>query len=493
MDLRWIKRIKILFQQIIVCTVRSGQSRCRFGRLKLLLISCLIIAGATACQQNQNKIENIVIISIDALKRSALKPYNPRAPYLATLNPFAEQSLIFDKAYSTASWTLPAHASLFTGCYPDRHGAVHQDLKLSSNIQTLAGQLKKSGFQTIGFTDGGYVSQVYGFNNGFDRYDGWTDPSSSLQGLKIPRSGNRSIRAGLSLFDRGIAFINSRKEKDDKFFLFMHTFVVHDYFKLHPWAVNRLPSYGDESDAFYFQCLTGKKSCPQNDWERLKALYQAELHRMDWGLDRFLAALDKQELRKSTLIIFLSDHGEGFYPNQNRIHHRGRLHQDQIRIPLYMSGPGITPGISNTSVSLADIMPTVLDICNIEIPQGLDGSSFAHFLRGEKDTHDRVIYAMEHYSWWEKGRRFDLPTPQDTPLSIAVICGKDWYIKGRKGEEFYDMLNDPTQTNNLTPEFPEISKFRRLAEKRNIYKPSAPKATLGKEILDQLQSLGYIE
>ena len=459
--------------------------------LKLIMTIGLILSGITACQK---KPENIIIISIDTLNQSAVKVYNPKAPYLKTLDSLTKQSVVFKRAYSSASWTLPAHGSLFTGRYPDRHGAVDRRMRLPKSIPTLAGQLKRSGFYTVAFTGGGYMSRPSGLGRGFDQYDDWTNPAVPWKGPVLPRNGKRNKEmAGLTLFDRGITFINGREKSDNSFFLFLHTYVVHDYFALHPWTVNRLPAYPDKGVNHYLSCITGRKTCPPADWERLKSLYQAELYRMDEGLARLRAALDSKGLSDSTLIIFLSDHGEGFDPDRNRIHHGGRLHEELIDIPLMISGPNIQPRISQTPVSLVDLMPTVLDLYGIPIPSGLDGRSFADILRGEKDVQSKALYAMEHFHWWDHGRRMDVPSSQDKPISIAVIRGDDWYIRDRNGEEIYNMNNDPLQSNNLSSKSPLKSELRRLADKRSVYRPSAPAAKPDKETIDHLRSLGYIE
>ncbi len=471
--------------------IQLFQARSRFCRSALILSIGLIIIHITACQKRP---KNIVIVSIDTLNSSSLKAFNPQAPDLPTLDLFAKQSAVFARAYSSASWTLPAHGSLFTGLYPDRHGAVHKRLKLSSSIPTLARLLKQAGFYTVAFTDGGWLSRFYGFSEGFDYYNDWVNPEVSWQMPPVPRNGKINKPRGLRLFDRGIEFIKGWKNVNQGFFLFLHTFIVHDYFKVHPWAVNRLPTYLDKGENYNQDCLQGIRACPPEDWERLKALYQEEVRRVDEGFCRFLTALDNRGLRESTLIIFISDHGEGFDPARGRIHHGGRLHQDVIHIPILINGPGIRPCISNTPISLVDIMPTVLDLCGFPIPPKLDGNSFAADICGKAVTPSRTIYAMEHYHTWIFGRRVNLRHPPNEPFCIAVIRGEYWYLRDlRGGVEIYHMGNDPLQTRNLALESPFISELSQLAEKRNIYRPSAPTFSLNKEIEDQLRSLGYID
>lgn len=449
----------------------------------------LIVLASAACQDRP---QNIVVISIDALNRSALRIHNPQAPDLRTLEGLAKRSRVFERAYSSASWTLPAHASLFTGLYPDRHGAVHESRKLPESITTLALELKQRGFDTVAFTGGGFVSRFFGFDRGFDRYDEWVDPDNPWEGPPLPRKGARNVPSGLTLFDRGVEFINSRDRKGERFFLFLHTYVVHDYFWVHPWAVDQLPPYPDKGLKGYLACLVGKQKASREDWARLEDLYRAECSRMDDGLDRVLTALDNRGLSDSTLLIFLSDHGEGFDPARGRVHHGGRLDEDQVRIPLLVSGPGVRPGRSDTPASLVDIMPTVLDLCRLPIPGGMDGRSFAPALRGKEEAHSRAIYAMEHYYWWEAGRRFDLPEATEEPLSMAVIRGNGWFQRQRSGVRLYDMAKDPLQKRNLAAESPLVSEFNRLAEARESYRGDAPSREQQKELNDQLRSLGYL-
>jgi arylsulfatase A-like enzyme len=461
----------------------------RLRNLGFILAAVLMIVFGTSCQRRP---QNIVIVSIDALNRSALKIYDPQGPDLSALDRLAERSVVFDRAYSSASWTLPAHASLLTGLYPDRHGAMHQRRKLSKTVSTLAIKLKLRGFDTVGFTDGGYVARHFGFEKGFDRYDDFIRPGSTWDGPPVARDGRRNHPAGLTLFDRGIEFINAWNQKDRGFFLFLHTYVVHDYFQLHPWTTERLAPYQDKKVKEYLDYITGIETGTPEDWDRLRALYRAELFRMDEGLDRLLKALDDRGLRESTLVVFLSDHGEGFEPARGRIHHGGRLHEDLIRIPMLVAGPGVQPRRSDAPVSLVDVMPTLLDLCGIHIPEELDGRSFAPVLRGKEVDPSRVFYAMEHFYLWDKGERSAVPEPPQTPLSLAVIRGEEWFIRDRQGVELYNMTKDPLQKQNLALKSPSLSEFEKLAGLRDAYRPDAPAVEMDKGLQQQLRSLGYL-
>src|SRR5574341_2544240 len=134
------------------------------GLRSLLAGLCLAACGGSA------RPPDVVVISVDALRRDALAAFDPAAGPLPELDALAAQSVRYENALSTASWTLPAHASLFTGLYPDRHGATDQRVTLAAEVETLAGALARRGYHTVGLTGGGFLDASYGLGRGFERY-----------------------------------------------------------------------------------------------------------------------------------------------------------------------------------------------------------------------------------------------------------------------------------------------------------------------------------
>ena len=114
---------------------------------------------------------NFVVISVNTLRRDARRAYDAGAPALPHLDALAARSARFTHALAAAAWTLPSHASLFTGVYPNRHGAVHRDATISRAVPTLASMLSRRGYETVAFTDGGFLDTSYGFGRGFQRFD----------------------------------------------------------------------------------------------------------------------------------------------------------------------------------------------------------------------------------------------------------------------------------------------------------------------------------
>ncbi len=455
-------------------------------KLRWLLLAALL----AACAEGPYR-PDVVILSIDSLSREALPGYGGEGANAPTLERLASRSLRFANAYSTASWTLPAHASLLTGLYPDRHGATDPRVLLAAELPRLAPQLREAGYSTVAFTDGAYLDWRYGFGPGFERYDDFVAPTAPA--IEVPRGGLPHEEKGTTLFDRAIAYLESRAADEPPLFLFLHTYSVHDYFRLHAWATARAPGAELRETSGYLRCLLGLEACSDRDWEVLRALYAAEVAHLDRGVARLLDVLERTGRADGTLLIFLSDHGESFDRARGRLHHGGRLHQDQLRIPLFMHGPGIAPGEIDAPISLVDLMPTLLDLLGLPIPEGLDGRSLVPAIRREAELAAVPLYAMEHYHLWYEGVRKNSPEVQPSPLSVAVIQGRNWYIRAPFSEELYDMEADPEQDANLSADERRVAGLRELSAARRQLAVQREPSEQDPELLEQLRALGYVE
>ena len=457
-------------------------------RTASLLAASLLLACGTGTPHPPAR-TSLVIVLVDTLSRDALAAA-AKHDGLAALR---DASLSFSNAYSTAPWTLPAVASLMTGLYPDRHGAIHAYTRVPVGIPRLAQALHDADYSTVAFTDGVFLERFYGFGAGFDLYDGMPGEDARLAVPSLPRTGAPHPLRGASLFDRAVAFLEAREPSGGPVFLFLHTYGVHDYFKLHPWTASLLPGDARRNPAAYLACLKGERSCSAPEWELLEILYRAEVEHMARGVTRLLEALEAADLAGNTLLLLASDHGEGFDVAHGRIHHGGRLHADQIRIPLWLSGPGVEPGVTTEPVSLVDVMPTVLDLLGVPVPTGLDGRSLAGLVRGAAGPGERPFYAMEHYHRWRDGRRTPRATVQDDPVSVAVIRGRDWYIRDPGGEELYDMSSDRRQVLNVVDRSPAAAALRSLADARGSASHAPERVEPDATLTEQLRSLGYVE
>jgi arylsulfatase A-like enzyme len=463
----------------------------RLGLMIVCLVAAVAVAFAVVRRRGPAAPRNVVLISIDTLNQRALRAFDASAVPQWNLDAFAERSVRFTKAYSAAPWTLPSHASLFTGLYPDRHGDTDYRCTMKPEIATLASVLRERGFETLAFTEGTFLDRRYGFDRGFDRYD--ANGASGDPPLSLPRNGSKPNKVGEDPFDRGIAVLQQRADSKRPFFLFLHTYAVHNYTNLTPWAAADIPRAELRTTKQYTECLHDANLCSARDREVLAQLYSRELSHLDPQFGGFLAALDESGLRRSTLVIVVSDHGEGFDAQHARIHHGGRLNEDQLRVPVMFSAPGLEAQTIDAPISLVDVMPTTLALLGVDPPQGIDGRSFADAVRGGSAAAPRPLYAMEFFFFWDGGKRFETPSVREDPLSLAVIDDGKTYITDRSGEQLYDIDSDPDQRRDLAATSPMPEAFRRLALERRQAKPERVAQREEMERAEQLRALGYVQ
>ena len=446
----------------------------------LALPTIVVLCASFACERGARP-PLVLLISVDTVRRDALRAFDAAAAPLPSLDAFAAENVRFERAVSTASWTLPAHGSLLTGLYPDRHGATDPRVTLATDVATLAEQFHAGGYETIGLTHGGYLDHRFGFDRGFDRYV--DDPSS------FPDTAD----ALHSTFDEAAALV-ARRTDPRPLFLFLHTFSVHDYYMLRAWSVAQLAAKPARTASQYAQCLQGAIRCSEEDWQVLRALYAAELRNLDACFARLRAALVQAALWDDAVVLLTSDHGEGFDPERHRIHHGGRLHEDLIRIPLVLHAPGLAPRAVGAPASLVDVAPTLLELAGLSPLPKVDGRSLARPARGAtEDGPTRALFAVEHYSAWWGAARTSPAAVQARPLALAAIAGDRWFLRQIGHEMVYDIAADPHQERDLAASAADLPELRALAQQRDVDRVPSPASAGAEDLRNRLRALGYGE
>lgn len=324
------------------------------GTASLFLYSSTLSANNSSLRDFTCPNCNLIIISIDTLRADRLQTLGYKRQTSPALLKFSHQAMIFENAYSPASKTAEAHMSLFTSLYPSVHrvdSLATKDRKsnkvdrLDKRIKTLSEILKKNGYSTAGFHHGGQLAAKFGFARGFDTYQlkSWVE-----------------VKKEFAQMGRWL-----RKNRDDKFFLFLHTYHVHDpYTPRLPYDLIFDPDYSGKiiSDPTQLATLAkeackGIKDCTlwdkenkiywdsvdlssSKDVHHISALYDGEIREVDDLFIRLNELL--QEVSSNSIIIILSDHGEEFLEHGGTLHHK--LYQEIIRVPLLIMHPGLKKG-----------------------------------------------------------------------------------------------------------------------------------------------------
>lgn len=437
-------------------------------------LSAALMAEGCRQRRSDSRSKNVILISIDTLRADHLGCYGYSRPTSPALDKLASEGLLFEDVSSPSPWTLPAHASLLTGLYPNRNGLKSHEVSMPGNIITLAQILKEHGFLTAAIVNSHYVSQRYGFNRGFDSFNYIAEDVGKIQ---APEIDNEAYK-WLSKYSR------------EPFFLFLHYYDVHsDYRSLPPYKKRFVRPYKGKADGTTSQLLSFRKkqfALKQTDAAHLIDLYDASIRQMDDGLARLFGFLEKKELLERSLVIITSDHGEEFLEHGDVLHGRTQF-QELIQVPLIISNPELAKARRIRQIaSLVDVMPTILAMLNIAIPAGLDGFDLSSFWRA--DTHkppQRFIFAEADHN----------NAANDIKLAVRHPRYKLHYDRLAKQMRLYDLLQDPYEKFDVASEHSYLvdTMFRRLKDFMSIKNVGQMLPPLSTQQLDKLRSLGYLQ
>jgi len=447
----------------------------------------LLSVGAVACNDAEpprkpvaasNEMKNIVLISLDTTRPDHLKVYGYDRQTSPNLEAIADDGVVIQNFLTTSSWTLPTHASLFTGLFPSSHGAHYSNAgntalgdadgapegfdafranRLPDEAVTLAETLQKQGYVTHAIGAGPWFKPVFGLDQGFDHYDADFD---SLAG-----------RAGNEVSDLAIRAIENSLGKS--FFLFLNYFDPHDPYDGH----------GSSWEQFLK---------PGEDFKRSKTLaeYDAEILFMDEQIARVTNHLKERELYESSWIIVTSDHGEHF--GEHGLEGHGfSLYEPVVRGVLIVKPPrgvelAFDPKKRTQSV---DVMPTLLHALSIPIPEGVEGQ------RLDALTHPVVteLYRSAGNVRW-KGERFRRELR-------AIYVGDHKLLVSSKPDDpdagLFDLSTDPEESTDLSDTQPGKVKsmLALLAEWSADRTPLEHQAVedLDPETRRQMEALGYLD
>lgn len=405
----------------------------------------------TAALPLKYKDYNLVFVSFDALQAAHVGALGYPKPVTPTIDAIAKSGFNFTKNISVASWTVPASMSWFTGVYPSEHGLTNKFSvfnppdnilsnlkKLSPDLVTLAEVLKDNGYATGGFTGNAGVSGFFGYGQGFDQYFFEKGKFGSM-GVSIPK-----------------ALDWLKEHKDKKFFMFLHGYDMHgqnvpaegfDYRFVEKGYDRKFTGSAQEQEALREEGLEkGVVNIREEDARFWRAIYDEKIQRTDAKFKGFMEELKKMGVLDKTIFVLTSDHGTEFYEHK-RFDHGFSLFDELIHVPLIIKLPGQKNGkVIKDQVSSLDIMPTLLDLLEVKMPEKaktqLRGQSLIPALQGKAVNKD--VYSETDYRQYTYKR--------------SVITKDGWkfiYTLENKGRELYNLKSDPKELKNLVEQEPK--------------------------------------
>jgi arylsulfatase A-like enzyme len=459
--------------------VKAGKA----GRL-LALLGALWGCGAPPPPSH------VLLVSIDSLRADHLGCYGYARPTSPRIDALAARGTLVEHAISSTSWTLPAHAALFTGLADALHKVTDPGRALAPGLPTLAGALSRAGFATGAVVSGPYLHPRFGLARGFDQYlncmSYLDDRFRPARPMDLNTESHRD-RTGACVVRRAGAWLRAHREGPA--FLFVHFWDVHyDYAPPPELAARFDPGYTGQLDASGFAHNPAiAPDMEPRDLAHVVALYDAEIAATDARLGELLDVLDELGLAERTLVVVTADHGDAFFEHGEKGHQKD-LHAEVLRIPLLLRGPGVPTGLRLAGpAQITDLAPTVLELAGLPPLQGAGpgvGRSLVPALRDPGLLEEREVYALLRAA----GHRSD---------SLEGLTHKVIREPGARGVAAYDLRSDPAERSPLAYPFEHARRLderaRELRERAREFPAPTPLARPDPAVEAELRALGYVE
>jgi len=463
----------------------------------LLSLAAAVGAAWSCSDRGPREPPNILLVVLDTVRRDHVSCYGyplPTTPHLDALAAVADR---YEGCWSTAPWTLPSHASLFTGQYAFQHGArsgrtasghIVDALPLASERLTLAEALDEQGYETAAFVaNTAYLRPDLGLHQGFDTY------------VVDRRKGVAMNELALGWLDeRAERLASAPAEEERPFFLFVNYMDAHRPYNTTEFEGERagaLPAPSPERsqellDQLYEEVFSQEDPPPAELVAKVVAQYDMGIANADVALGRLIAELRARGLYDATLIVVTSDHGE-YLGEHDLVEHSKDVYEEALRVPLVVKRAGQERGrVIEDRVSLAHMPSLVLAELPREMSRRLAGAFPA-------PPGEDAWIAENEYS-----RSKDLGAPYGNRFARErVVLYQDEFklILSSDGEnELYDLEADPREQVNLFATKPELAERleRRLHKildetPRHTGPQTAPEMTPEQE--EELRKLGYTD
>ena len=425
-------------------------------RASVVNLFVFVLLVVTSAARAQDAKPNILLILADDLGYADVG-FNGRKEWpTPNLDRLAKEGTVFRRFYTAGVVCAPARAALMTGRYGIHNGVTgNGSLDLPAAEVTIAEALKPAGYATgifgkwhHGGPRPGSDKYTHPMDQGFDEFVGFTNATAAHQKFpkKLWHGREEKASSGYSeaLFtDHAINFLTRQKQASRKFFCYV------------PYTNPHSRVEATEEDLARF-----KGKFPEADPNRpLNAIYAAMVYRLDVEIGRLLAALDKLDLARDTIVLFTSDHGATFERLQfgpANFHdsnapfrgHKRTLWEGGTRVPTVIRWPGNIPAgkTSDTVLHFNDVFPTLCVAAGVERkPEWkLDGMNVLNALTGKAATPDRTLF----WEWREGG---------DTQLA-AMSGDIKLIINGGNRPELYNVAADPAERRTIDEELPSKTK-----------------------------------
>jgi choline-sulfatase len=462
-------------------------------------------AGRTA-------VRGVILVWADTLRRDRLDVYGHPRPTAPNVRALAEEGVRFNDCQAQASWTKASGPSILTSLYPTTHGVADIPDRLPAAATTIAESFREAGWATFGLSSIAFVGRMTNLHQGFEEFHEQTS---------IPAREGGVHKTSPVLVDRLLPWLDAHR--DVPFFALLHVSDPHSPFRPAPpydtmWADPALREEHERQQKavrpFIADPNMRRFGMPTRE-EMARAgvapepyvayeqdLYDGAIRGMDAEIGRLRERLAALGMDDRVVIAFISDHGEAFL--EHGLHFHGNsVYGELTNVPLIFWGPAVVARgrVVDGPVQLIDVMPTLLDLAGVRPPAGLQGRSLAPVLRagaGPVRLEPRPAISEKHARSGSSTEHI---------ASTAIVSGR-WKLihnterpQGTPEFELYDHGADPLDLADVAARHPEVvarlakelAAWRAMARAARLKPDSDAAASLGKEELEKLRALGYIQ
>ncbi len=453
---------------------------------------------------------NVLLVVIDTGRVDRCGCYGYPRLTTPSIDDLAQEAALAERMIAPAPWTLPSHASLFTGLYPQEHGADYPEYRMRSGPLLLDEHLQRYGYRTIYFSNNPLVAKRTGIvSAGSDlRLRRDIDPGSRRAYLRVARAlmgqGDRGSRATTREVGRALQAMAG------PFFIFVNFMESHwRYVAPEAYARRFVRRRFSRLDAALYRRRIRRRYSWENgrladpkEIQLLSDLYDASLAYMDDCIGDLLDAVDRSGHRNDTIVIVTADHGEQI-GEHGLSGHAMWLYETLLHVPFVVRIPGCPPARMTGLVQLTDVFAGLCQVLGVEIPPYLKDREFAAapaWLTSGLPNR-QYAFARWHYSadadLHHRLVRSNFTAPPDTE-SVQDMRYK--LIAERESGKacLFDLQADPAETRDCSSAVPQERDrlFRILQEWRGYYHPvgaARPYTPEEERVLEsRLRELGYI-
>lgn len=456
---------------------------------------------------------NVLIYMIDTERADHSSVYGYSRDTTPFLRKLGVEGLVFEDSTVQATWTKPSVASLLTSLYSYSHGIINDNDTIPKGAATLAEQLRAAGYTTAGVVANPFAGRLSGLQRGFDYLYEWAVIQRNRTDAHDRATDSEAVNK--------IVFPWLEQHRDEPFFLYAHTTDPHapyrppagfeekfadpadtPEFDRNYKSLRKLGEYGGGTVISRAGCVKNGVN-PDRFIRRATDRYDGEILHNDWSLEQLTVKLKQLGVLDDTLIVVVSDHGEEFWEHGWTAHGQS-LYQELAHGVFVMWNPKLIPAPRRISepVQLIDVMPTVLDLLGLKIPDVVQGQSLAPFAKGQPFQRRSPVMTSRYASPHAHGL-----VPENGTDTVAMLDANWKLIYREKGKqaglkkiELYDRRSDRGETTNVASQHPqevdrmvtEVGKWLDAEKQIRSILGRGATATLDTQTLDQLRSLGYL-